>query len=138
MRFTKKMKYNIKHALPMLAIAGAGLMASCDSDDDIPQHDVELTFSQDNYGEVSNENITRHAQDPEVRTIYLTVIDGYYANANTQNLNNLCKSFTKKVNIAPHKIRGRGNFQFAPGVVQKSDSLWFVQQGWTINKQNQK
>ena len=35
------------------------------------------------------------------------------------------------------KIRGRGNFNFTPGEASKipTDSLWFVQNGWTINKQ---
>ena len=35
------------------------------------------------------------------------------------------------------KIHGRGNFNFTPGEASKipTDSLWFVQNGWTINKQ---
>lgn len=141
MRFTKKIKYNIKHALPLLAIAGAGLMSSCDKDDEpnVPQHDVELKFFQDWYEEVEIDIIKQHAADPNVRTIYLSVVNGGdYTNFSTQNISNQRQFFTKRFQIAPNKIKGKGNFQFEPGVILKEDSLWYVKQGWTINKQNQK
>lgn len=32
------------------------------------------------------------------------------------------------------KTWGRGDFNFYPGDLSESDSLWFVQNGWTINQ----
>lgn len=141
MRFTQQIKYNLKRAIPMLAIAGAGLMASCDKDDDLPMHDVELKFFQSYYEEIQPEIIKQHAQDKYVRYIYLSIVNGGdYTNVNTQNVTNIRNYFTQRIDIAPNKIRGKGNFRFEPGVASKQDSLWFTQQGWTINQhlQNQK
>ena len=38
------------------------------------------------------------------------------------------------------KMRGRGDFDFKLGEASKvpDDSLWFIKQGWTINKAYQK
>ncbi len=46
------------------------------------------------------------------------------------------KQLQEKINVSP-KIHGRGNFDFIPGRASMvpEDSLWFVQNGWTINKQ---
>ncbi len=141
MRFTKNFKYTIKRALPILAIAGAGFMSSCDKEDEPTpvQHDVELKFFQDWYEEVEIDNIKKHVADPTVRIVYLSVVNGGdYTNVSTENISNQRRFFTERFQIAPNKIKGRGNFQFEPGVILKEDSLWYVKQGWTINKQNQK
>ena len=142
MRFTQKIKYNLKHAIPMLAIAGAGLMASCDKDDDT--YDVELEFWShplgSNHDAISIENLKQLSSDPQVANIYMKVLDksnhtGYGVNA----LHWLRNQMEERINISK-KIHGRGNFKFAVGECVQEDSLWFVQQGWTINQhlQNQK
>lgn len=143
MRFTEKIKYNIKKALPVLAIAGAGLMTSCDKDDE-PLHDVELEFFEtpfdNNYDAVSIENIQKLSRDNSVQNIYMKVLDkNDYSGCFESNFKQLRKYMTERVNISP-KVHGRGNFNFPVGNCAKEDSLWFVQQGWTINKhlQNQK
>ena len=139
MRFTQKIKYNLKHAIPMLAIAGAGLMASCDKDE--TAHDIELQFSNADYSQVSMENLRKLAQDPSIANIYMKVIDNNdYSDCWEPHLNALRHSMASKMNISPNKIYGRGNFNFPIGVCTKEDSLWFVSKGWTINQhlQNQK
>jgi len=142
MRFTDKIKYNIKRSLPILAIAGAGLMSSCSKDDEpeVPKHDVELRFMPGYYEEVELDIVKKHADDPYVRMIYLIPArDGRFLNFNTaEHLHNLTDFFQERFDIAPNKIKGRGNFQFIPGLVAKEDSLWYVKHGWTINQHNQK
>ena len=39
-----------------------------------------------------------------------------------------------RLDISP-KVTGRGDFNFKPGMASLADSLWFVQNGWTINKE---
>ena len=136
MRFTKTLKYNLKRALPILTIAGAGLMASCDKDDEpsIPQHDVELKFYQDHYDEIQPTVVSKHAYDESVRNIYFVLTDGDFTNFGPIGLGQVHKYLDERIQIAPNKIRGRGNFEFAPGIVEKEDSLWFVKQGWTVNQ----
>ena len=144
MRFTKTLKYNLKRALPILTIAGAGLMASCDKDDEpsIPQHDVELPFSKttaDN--RLTFEILQGYIDDASVRNIYL-VVEGDWNNYTAANISqSRDRFFQPRMEMSP-KIRGRGDFTFTPGEASKvpSDSLWYIQQGWTINKrfQNQK
>lgn len=134
--------YNLKRGLPALAIAGAGLMASCDKDEPDPvppstQHDVELKWFQDYYEEIEPTVIKVHAHDPYVRYIYLSVVnDGYFENYAPLNIENMRKALDSRIKIAPHKIRGRGNMRFKPGAAAKEDSLWYVKQGWTINQHN--
>ncbi len=140
MRFTEKMIYNIKKALPVLAIAGAGLMASCDKDDepDVPQHDVELGFCQDYYDEIQPTIVSKHAYDPSVRNIYFVVTNSYFTNYGPLGIGQFRRYLDERIQIAPNKIHGRGNFEFEPGIIAKEDSLWFVKQGWTVNQQAQK
>ena len=141
MRFNKKIKYNIKRTLPILAIAGAGLMSSCDKGDDPApvQHDVELKFYQDNYKEIQPVVVSQHAYDPSVRNIYFVLINGGdFTTFGPIGLGQFRKYLDERILIAPHIIRGRGNFVFLPGIVEKEDSLWFVKQGWTVNQHKQK
>ena len=137
MRFTDKIKYNIKRGLPILAIAGAGLMASCDKDDEpnVPQHDVELKFFSGYVEEVTPENIKANVQDKSVRHIYLVVANGgKYFHYSPRNITDLHEFIEERINIAPNKISGRGNMQFEPGYASTADSLWFVKHGYTVNQ----
>jgi len=134
MRFTDKIKYNIKRGLPALAIAGAGLMAHGCSDEPAPTpHDVELKFRVAEYDEIDDNNVQKYAKDQSVRYIYLCV-EGSFTNFNQQGITGMRKYMEKTFNIAPNKIRGRGNWIFKPGLALKSDSLWYVQHGWTVNQ----
>ena len=144
MRFTEKMKYNIKKALPVLAIAGAGLMASCGKDDEpeVTKNDVELPFTKCTADQILKFPILwGYINDPAVRYIYL-VVEGDWNNYTPDNISQTRDNFLQpRMEMSP-KMRGRGDFHFTPGAASRvpSDSLWYVQQGWTINKylQNQK
>ncbi len=146
MRFTDKVKYNIKRGLPILAIAGAGLMSSCDKDDEpeMPIHDVEIPFDRYTADEVlAFPILQKYVNDPSVRTIYLTAeVKGEWQNYTSANIHDSRKRFYQpRIELSP-KIRGKGDFILPVGIASQvpDDSLWYVQQGWTINKrfQNQK
>ena len=142
MRFTKNFKYNIKRALPLLAIAGAGFMSSCDKEDEPTpvQHDVELPFTKSTADDRLTFSILQgYINDPTVRNIYL-VVEGDWNNYTPDNISQTRDNFLEpRIKMSP-KIRGRGDFHFTPGAASRvpSDSLWYIQQGWTINKYLQK
>lgn len=51
----------------------------------------------------------------------------------TNALNQIRVYLEKRVN-ASRKVRGKGDLIFEQGVVLPADSLWFVEQGWTVNQ----
>ncbi len=154
MRFLKKIPYKLKTALPALALAGGAMMASCEKEEpDLgPTTDVEYKFSsRDMYLLFTNEEhselnstLKYYINHPAVRTIYLTpaINDSYWEIMPSYEISIFRKYYMEPIiNYSP-KIRGKGDFDFKPGEASKvpNDSLWFVQNGWTINKalQNQK
>ena len=143
MRFTQKIKYNLKRALPLLTIAGAGLMASCDKDDEpsVPQHDVEIHFAKWTMTtDLAPNIIEKHIDDKSVRNIYL-VADGAWG-VEAGNITQIRKRLLQPIIEQSSNIHGRGDIPFTVGEASKvpEDSLWYIQQGLTINKhlQNQK
>lgn len=148
MRFTDKIKYNLKRGLPALLIAGTGMMASCSKEDEpepVPpeqQHDVELPFTVwTGDTRLAIPVLQKYIKDPSVRNIYM-VAEGDWLSYTYYNITYMRDNFMQpRMEMSP-KLRGRGDFNFPVGEASKvpSDSLWYVQQGWTINKrlQNQK
>lgn len=136
--------YKIRRALPIMGLTAASMfMPSCSNDEqDVPQlptHDIELPFFENggmnNYSQVEFENVQKYIKDPTVGNIYLYVMDNNdYYHCETKHLNNVRKWFTPHFQASP-KVHGRGNFNFPVGVVSPADSIWFVEKGWTINKQ---
>lgn len=147
MKKTLKYRYSLKRALPMLALAGAGLMASCEKKTDDPYagyiDPVKVLKFGDCLGldSIQYDNVMKYANDPRITKII------YFLDS--VNDNNNMTGFTKK-NISEvrgilqerldytSKATGAGNFEFIPGRTLIEDSLWFVANGWTINKQNQR
>ena len=145
MMFKKIVPYKLKRALSMATIAGATLMpASCckveQEQEQQPTHDVVVEFDNMNLNEQLNkEKLQKLANDKSVRYIYLMPIkhwDGWV----DHNIVALRKGLLQPtIEISP-KMRGRGDFDFRLGAASKIpiDSLWFVKNGWTINKNYQK
>lgn len=142
MQFKKIIPYNLKRLVPILGLAGATLFTACDKDDE-PTRDIELTFYEysgsNDYSQIDDmDQLKKYAKDPHIANIYMTVLDkNNYNHCYTVNLNAMRQYMERRINISP-KIHGRGNFNFPVGVCDKADSLWFTQQGWTINKQLQR
>ena len=150
MKLNKVLPYKLARVLPILGIAGASLFAGCSKEDE-PPHDVEITFtSEDPWGVIQqNPDGTRqvsqlikdYVAQPNVRTIYL-VPEGGWGHISASGIPAIRKNTLEHaINYSP-KVRGRGDFTFRPGRASMfpEDSLWYVQNGWTINKrfQNQR
>ncbi len=107
-----------------------------------PTRDVEVKFSSTNVDtKLAMKTLQELVQDKTIKNIYLTVSgcwDGCTAINISESRNNF---FQPRIDLSP-KMHGRGDFDFKLGEASKvpEDSLWFVKQGWTINKkyQNQK
>jgi len=141
MKFTQKVPYSLKCAVPTTMMAIATMFGGCQKEEN-PKHDIELKFGS-HYGyEIYPENIKHKLADPTVNNIYLCpVYDGslwYIQEDGTRIWPIAIRDCLEPcINMAPDRIFGRGNFVFEVGTCSREDSLWFVQHGWTINRQNQ-
>ena len=149
MKLNKILPYKLSRVLPILGIAGASLFAGCNKEDE-PTRDVEIVLSStgdpwdiiqknpDGTRQVS-QLIKDYVAQPNVRTIYLVPVGGwiiYDCNGITGMRKN---TLEYAINYSP-KVRGRGDFDFRLGEASKVpvDSLWYVHNGWTINRYYQK
>lgn len=146
MQFKKVVPYKIRRLIPMLGMAGATLfMGGCDKEETIvPTRDVEVKIHQletekwfydDGGVRYPSLSIQQLLKDPSVRTVYL-VPDGSWCNFFQKEIARL-RIYTLEplLNFSP-KLRGKGDFDFVEGEASKipEDSLWYVANGWTINK----
>ena len=150
MKLNKVLPYKLARVLPILGIAGASLFAGCSKEDE-PPHDVEITFVASDPWDIIQKNpdgtrqvsqlIKDYVAQPNVRTIYLVPM-GDWGHISASGIPAIRKKTLEyAINYSP-KVRGRGDFTFRPGRASMfpEDSLWYVQNGWTINKrfQNQR
>ena len=144
MNFNKTVKYNLKRILPILGIAGATLLPACRGGQNEPEpkptpvvqkHDTTLYFADMSYDNIAPENIQRYLADTNIINIYLEPNPSNFDGATTEYITALRELiFTPALNTDPKRVHGRGNFVFYPGAALPADSLWIVQQGWTINQ----
>lgn len=102
---------------------------------------IELNGA-DNFGGVSQalhpDVLTPYSEDNSVDTIFIEPY-GDWSWLRGPNQNFVINSM-KYIRSNYPKTWGRGDFNFYPGDLSAADSLWFVDNGWTINKhlQNQR
>ena len=161
MKVHKKVFYNLRHIIPIMGIAGmTAFAASCEkpeavtrSEQNIPntnsrtvtppedtRHDMEFTFSSKSpLNVIPLDTLRYYAADSTVRTIYL-VPTGSWNTCKLGNISYLCHEFLKPRIDISKKITGRGDFDFQLGEASKglNDSIWFIKNGWTINKDVQR
>lgn len=126
-----------KRAIPALALAGLTL-PSCEKENDKPiyraPYEKELRFNETNDDSISVSNITKYLNDTACKHIYMVVMpDNNYTGFEAQNIEVLRKVLQQRIDLG-NNISGRGDFLFRPGAASVNDSLWFVQNGWTILK----
>ena len=131
-----KAKHLLKYAIPALALAGLTLTA-CDKEKDKTTYrdpyEKELRFNNRNIDSVRANFVQKFAYDTACKYIYLTVTDdNNFTTQSSIGITNLHKILDESIQLAPDKISGRGDFFFEKGVATTADSLWFVQNGWTI------
>ena len=152
MKLNKILPYKLSRVLPILGIAGASLFAGCNKEDEPirdTRMDVEITFTLKDPWDVIQENpdgtrqvnplIKTYADHPDIRTVYLVPLNSWMSTTK-KHITDLRKNVLEyAINYSP-KVRGRGDFNFWPGEASKvpEDSLWYVQNGWTINRHFQK
>ncbi len=144
MHFKKTVPYKLRRILPILGLAGASLLPACSKDDE-PPHDITLEFYEtlrySYYSEIdSKEQLQAYAADKSIANIYLYVTEkNDYTFCDESNLASLHLYLKNRIKISP-KIHGSGNFKLPVGMIHPVDSMWFVNNGWTINQhlQNQK
>ena len=129
-----------KRAVPALALAGvAGLtLPSCEKENDKPiyraPYEKELFFDEYNMDSISFDNVRKYAKDTACKHIYLTVAeDNDFTPYGTNNILGLRNMLQECINFS-NNISGRGDFHFRPNTASVNDSLWFVQNGWTIRQ----
>lgn len=141
MNFKQILPYKLRRALTIGAIAGSTLVA-CDKADHEPQEpitptrDVELFFDDDKKS-VELEDVKKYADMSDVRYIYMIPENEMdWCTCTQGNILYLRKYLEPRIAINPQKVRGKGNFCFKPGEASKipQDSLWFIQNGWTLNQ----
>ena len=147
MKFKKIIPYKLRRALSMATIAGATLMpVGCVKEEqDEPateQYDVIIELNGGNVTELDRtfekyniDAIKKLDHDKTVRYIYLTPVSNW-GGFGSKNMQLMRKNALEPRMAASPKVRGRGDFKTTPGVMAAipTDSLWYVQNGWTFNK----
>ena len=133
-----KAKNLLKRAIPALALAGLTLTA-CDKEKDKTTYrapyEKELRFNDSDEESISISNVQKFANDTACKHIYLTVTDdNNYTILSDKGISNKRNQYSERIELAPEKISGRGDFHFSKGKASIADSLWFVQNGWTIRQ----
>ena len=98
-------------------------------------YEKELPFNQINIDSIEPAIIQKFVRDTACKHIYLKVTDDNNFTSNSTNgINTVRNGLDERIQLAPEKISGRGDFQFMPGRAILDDSIWFVQHGWTVNQ----
>ncbi len=129
-----------KRAIPALVLAVLALTA-CEKEpvEKAPvyraPYEKELRFNHYTYDSIQPQIVTKFARDTACKHIYLVLLDNNnYTNMNENSITNVRNYLDKRIQLAPDKISGRGDFYFSSGEASVADSLWFVQHGWTIRQ----
>ncbi len=149
MKYTKMLSYKLKKALPAIGMMGSMLMTtSCEQEKDDyenQQKTIELTFGVwDSHNIVKilpdgtrtvSDTIIKYANDPTIKTIYLVTNDDWSGCTHPTITAIRVNGVEHPINYSS-KVRGKGDFNFRLGEASRvpEDSLWFVRNGWTINK----
>ncbi len=130
-------------ALALTLTGAAGLMLpSCEKEPKPTEivypyrdpYEKTLWFSSEEPDSIQPKIIKYFANDPACTHIYLTLTAKARDDALPSSfITNVRKELQKRVEISP-KVSGRGDWWFQSGNALPADSLWFVQNGWTVNQ----
>ena len=122
-------------ALPLVLL----LAVACEKESSEPvyraPYEKELRFNHYDTDSIEMPIVQKFARDTACKHIYLTLTDdNNFTNQNENNITGVRNYLDKRIQLAPEKISGRGDFYFSKGDASVADSLWFVEQGWTVNQ----
>ena len=126
-----------KRAVPALALAGLTLTA-CEKENDKPiyraPYEKELFFKNGKMDSVQEPVVRKYVEDTACKHIYMVVeSDNNYTAYEAEDIGIIRTQLQSRVELSS-KVLGRGDFRFSPGLANVNDSVWFVQNGWTVNK----
>ena len=103
-----------------------------------PHYNVELFFNIDDAKQIDLDTIKKYDANTRVDTIFMIPDDGAgpgggVSGYSTTNITKLRDFLQQRIDVSP-KVRGKGDLWFGVGRALPADSLWFVQQGWTVNQ----
>ena len=103
-----------------------------------PHYNVELFFNNKNIDQIHLDTIKKHDANTRVDTIFMIPDDlagpgGGLSGQSTNNITIWRNLLQQRIGTSP-KVRGKGDLVFMRGAPLPADSLWFVQQGWTVNQ----
>ena len=128
-----------KRAIPALALAGLALTA-CEKEpvEKAPvyraPYEKELRFNNNSVDSIDMPIVKKFARDTACKHIYLTVTNNNYTGYDADLIALFRDYLNERIQLAPNKISGRGDFNFMTGAARPADSIWYVQNGWTINQ----
>ncbi|MCM1170084.1 MAG: hypothetical protein NC324_09140 [Bacteroides sp.] len=124
----------VKRVFFALALAGtAGVMLpSCEKEPtEREPYTKDLFFTKGYYDSIEPAVLKHFARDNACTNIYMHVMDdNNFTSITPSKMRNYLQ---ERINVSS-KISGRGDFRFKVGETSQADSLWFVQNGWTVNK----
>ena len=131
----KKYLKGILFVLPALGL----LAVACEKESSEPvyraPYEKELRFIEYDMDSIEMPIVQKFARDTACKHIYLTLLDNNnFTNLNSDLITDTRNYLDKRIQLAPEKISGRGDFYFSKGKASVADSLWFVEQGWTIRQ----
>lgn len=134
-------KTNLFKALLLALIGGTIAFTACsptNEPQEEPHYNVELFFNNEDIIHIELDTIREYAKNQLVDTIYMIPDDekgvgGAFTGFGPTALHNVRMALEERVNIS-RKVRGKGDLVFTIGCVNPADSLWFVEQGWTVNE----
>ena len=127
-----------KRAVPALALAGMA-MTACDKEpvEKAPvyraPYEIELGFDAFNLDSIAIPFVQKFARDTACKHIYLThrTPTSFYGSS-SNGITEVRDYLNERIQLAPNKTSGRGEFVFQHGVILPTDSVWFVQNAWTL------
>ena len=136
-KFQKTFPYSLKAIVPMTMLAGATMLGNgCKPiEPELPRTNKELVFTAMDIRPISVDTVQKYLNMSHIDTIFLVPYGTFYAEGIDYPA--LARSkLEPSINLSP-RVRGRGDMRFLVGqaAANPTDSLWFVQNGWTVNKQ---
>lgn len=103
-----------------------------------PHYNVELFFNIKNINRIDLDTIKKYGTNTRIDTIFMIPDDhagpgGGFSGQSTKNITVWRDFLQQRIDVSP-KVRGKGDLWFGVGQALPADSLWFVQQGWTVNQ----
>ncbi len=103
-----------------------------------PHYNVELFFNNKNIDQIHLDTIKWYDANTRIDTIFMIPDDraglgGGFSGGGTTGITKWRNLLQQRFDTSP-KVRGKGDLWFGVGRALPADSLWFVEQGWTVNQ----